>query len=111
MNIKIQLVVTIMCLASFSVRAQVSLNNANTVEALIGAYPDMPSAGTLGAVYLQSESAMESVQVFHDKLSQIRDRYKVITDASDEKAVQILQKVWIKNCVTIMVSRLANCRT
>lgn len=86
MNIKIQLVVTIMCLASFSVRAQVSLNNANTVEALIGAYPDMPSAGTLGAVYLQSESAMESVQVFHDKLSQIRDRYKVITDASDEKS-------------------------
>lgn len=86
MNIKIQLVVTIMCLASFSVRAQVSLNNANTVESLIGAYPDMPSAGTLGAVYLQSESAMEAVQVFHDKLSQIRDRYKVITDASDEKS-------------------------
>lgn len=48
MKTKILLAITVMCLTSFSMHAQVSLNNANTVEALIGAYPDMPSASTLG---------------------------------------------------------------
>lgn len=77
-----------MCLTSFSVHAQVSLNNANTVEALIGAYPDMPSASTLGALYVSSKSvaAQESIQPFHDKLNKIRDRYEVIKEASDEQS-------------------------
>ena len=77
-----------MCLTSFSVHAQVSLNNANTVEALIGAYPDMPSASTLGALYVSSKSvaAQESIQAFHDKLNKIRDRYEVIKETSDEQS-------------------------
>lgn len=77
-----------MCLTSFSMHAQVSLNNANTVEALIGAYPDMPSASTLGALYVSSKSvaAQESIQPFHDKLNKIRDRYEVIKETSDEQS-------------------------
>ena len=77
-----------MCLTSFSVHAQVSLNNANTVEALIGAYPDMPSASTLGALYVSSKSvaAQESIQPFQDKLNKIRDRYEVIKETSDEQS-------------------------
>ena len=88
MKTKILLAITVMCLTSFSVHAQVSLNNANTVEALIGAYPDMPSASTLGALYVSSKSvaAQESIQPFHDKLNKIRDRYEVIKEASDEQS-------------------------
>ena len=88
MKTKILLAITVMCLTSFSVHAQVSLNNANTVEALIGAYPDMPSASTLGALYVSSKSvaAQESIQAFHDKLNKIRDRYEVIKEASDEQS-------------------------
>ena len=88
MKTKILLTITVMCLTSFSVHAQVSLNNANTVEALIGAYPDMPSASTLGALYVSSKSvaAQESIQPFHDKLNKIRDRYEVIKETSDEQS-------------------------
>ena len=88
MRIKILLAITMMGLAISSAQAQVSLSNANTVEALIGAYPDMPSAGTLGAVFVPSKSvvAQESVQAFHDKLDKIRDRYKVIKETSDEQS-------------------------
>lgn len=88
MKTKILLTITVMCLTSFSVHAQVSLNNANTVEALIGAYPDMPSASTLGALYVSSKSvvAQESIQAFHDKLNKIRDRYEVIKETSDEQS-------------------------
>ena len=88
MKTKILLAITVMCLTSFSMHAQVSLNNANTVEALIGAYPDMPSASTLGALYVSSKSvaAQESIQPFHDKLNKIRDRYEVIKETSDEQS-------------------------
>lgn len=88
MKTKILLTITVMCLTSFSVHAQVSLNNANTVEALIGAYPDMPSASTLGALYVSSKSvaAQESIQPFQDKLNKIRDRYEVIKETSDEQS-------------------------
>ena len=88
MKTKILLTITVMCLTSFSMHAQVSLNNANTVEALIGAYPDMPSASTLGALYVSSKSvaAQESIQPFNDKLNKIRDRYEVIKETSDEQS-------------------------
>lgn len=88
MKTKILLVITVMCLTSFSMHAQVSLNNANTVEALIGAYPDMPTASTLGALYVSSKSvaAQESIQPFYDKLNKIRDRYEVIKETSDEQS-------------------------
>ena len=88
MKTKILLTITVMCLTSFSMHAQVSLNNANTVEALIGAYPDMPSASTLGALYVSSKSvaAQESIQPFQDKLNKIRDRYEVIKETSDEQS-------------------------
>lgn len=88
MKTKILLAITVMCLTSFSMHAQVSLNNANTVEALIGAYPDMPSASTLGALYVSSKSvaAQESIQPFYDKLNKIRDRYEVIKETSDEQS-------------------------
>ena len=88
MKTKILLAITVMCLTSFSMHAQVSLNNANTVEALIGAYPDMPSASTLGALYVSSKSvaAQESIQPFQDKLNKIRDRYEVIKETSDEQS-------------------------
>ena len=98
MKTKILLAITVMCLTSFSVHAQVSLNNANTVEALIGAYPDMPSASTLGALYVSSKSvaAQESIQPFHDKLNKIRDRYEVIKETSDEQSRANFTK-WLDN--------------
>lgn len=88
MKTKILLAITVMCLTSFSMHAQVSLNNANTVEALIGAYPDIPSASTLGALYVSSKSvaAQVSIQPFHDKLNKIRDRYEVIKETLDEQS-------------------------
>lgn len=66
-------------------QAQVSLDNATTVEALIGQCPDLPAAGTLAAAMRDGHpDANKAVRLFSDKMEKIRKRFREITDAAEE---------------------------
>ena len=100
MKTRILLAVTMMCLGCFSVQAQVSNGNANTVEALIGSIPDLPSVSTLAALHYGDDgqtAAAIAVEKFHEKMEKVRDRYKEVKEASDEQGRAAITKGVDKN--------------
>lgn len=100
MKTRILLAVTMMCLGCFSVQAQVSNGNANTVEALIGSIPDLPSVSTLAALHYGDDgqtAAAIAVEKFHEKMEKVRDRYKEVNEASDEQGRAAITKGVDKN--------------
>lgn len=72
-----------LCLACLAARAQVSLDNANTPEAVIGQCPDLPAAGTLAACD-QSNASDEPRRIFLDKMEKIGKRLQEIIDSAEE---------------------------
>lgn len=100
MKTRILLAVTMMCLGCFSVQAQVSNGNANTVEALIGSIPDLPSVSTLAALHYGDDgqtAAAIAIEKFHEKMEKVRDRYKEVKEASDEQGRAAITKGVDKN--------------
>lgn len=84
MKTRIYLATAALCLVAMTARAQASLDNASTPEAIIGQCPDLPSAGTLAALSNDNAAAYEAVRLFLDKMEKIGKRLREIMDAAEE---------------------------
>lgn len=87
MKTRIFLTTAALCLTALVARAQVSLDNAKTPEAVIGQCPELPAAGTLAAAISSDcpAAAYEAVELFKERMEKIRERLREIIDAAGEE--------------------------